>query len=179
MRKWNAVLTGLIVVLFLLHAVFGGFQMLGIGNTALKVTAWVTVGLIAVHTLIGIKLTWDTLRVQKKTGAAYFKENKLFWARRVSGFTVMALMAFHLTAFGYTQDGAYRLQWFTMGKLAVQILLVLAIAVHVISNVKPVLISFGISSLKQLAADIILCFSILLLFMAVAFFVYYLRWNVW
>ena len=99
MRKLNAVLSMLILVLFILHAVFGSFQILGIGNTALKLLAWVSVCLIIVHTVIGIKLTWDTLRIQKKNGVSYFRENKLFWVRRISGFAVMLFIAAHIFVF--------------------------------------------------------------------------------
>lgn len=180
MRKWNGILTAAIFVLFLLHAILGGFQLLGVGSTALKSVAWVSVGLIAVHTVIGCKLTADTLRVWKRTGVGYFRENKLFWARRLSGFAVMVLLVFHLTAFFSSgAGGGYRLPWFNGFRLAAQLLLVAAIAVHVISNVRPMLITLGIRSLRQWVGDILLVLAALLLFMAAAFIVYYLRWNVW
>ena len=177
MRRFNAILTALILALFLIHAVLGGFQLLGVGNTAAKATAWVAVALIAVHTAIGVKYTADTLRVWKKTGVSYFKENQLFWARRISGFAIMVLLFFHLTAFGDSGSGAYRLKWFDTAKLTTQLLLVAAIALHVITNVKPLLISFGIRSLKPRAGDILFVLSVLMLFFAAAFIVYYLRWN--
>ena len=178
MRKCNAILTAVILLLFLAHGVLGAFQMMGIGSTVLKTLAWVSVILVAVHTVIGIKFTADTLRAWKKTGVSYFRENKLFWARRISGFAIMVLLVFHLTAFGHTVDGAYRLQWFTSFRLATQLLLVASIAVHVIANVKPMLISFGVKRFRQWVGDILFVLSVLLLFMAAAFVVYYLRWNV-
>ena len=177
MRKFNAILTALIFVLFLIHAVLGSFQLMGVGNTAAKWAAWAALVLIAVHTVIGAKLTVDTLRVQRKTGVSYFKENRLFWARRISGLAIMALLAFHLTAFGEMGSGVYRLKWFDTGKLVTQLLLAAALAVHVISNVKPMLIAFGIRSLRARAGDILVILSVLLLFMAAALVVYYLRWN--
>lgn len=179
MRKWNAVLTVVILILFLLHAVFGSLQMLGVGNTALKELSWVTVGLIMVHTLMGLKLTLETVKAQRQTGVFYWRENKLFWSRRISGLAIMFLLFCHLTAFGYyTETGAYRLYWFTAGRLAVQILLLLAVGVHIITNVKPLLIAFGVKGLHSWLIDILVIISILLLFMAAAFVVYYLRWNV-
>ena len=179
MRKCNAILTGLILALFLAHGVLGSFQMLGVSNGPLKALSWIMAALVAVHTCIGVKLTADTVKAQKKTGAAYFRENTLFWARRVSGLAVMAFLLLHVTAFGYhTPERAYRLKWFTAGKLTAQLLLAASVAVHIISNVRPMLISFGIRGLKQWAADILAVVSVLLLFMAAAFVVYYLRWNV-
>ena len=90
----------------------------------------------------------------------------------------MVLLLFHLSAFSDSSTGVYRLVWFDSFRLTTQILLVISIAVHVIANVKPVLISFGIRSLKEWVGDIMFVLSVLLLFMAAAFIVYYLRWNV-
>ena len=177
MRKWNAVLTAAIMLLFLAHAILGGFQLLGVGGTAVKALAWSCAALIAAHTVIGIKLTADTLRVRKKTGVGYFRENTLFWARRVSGFAVMVLLVFHITAFGDYSGAQYRLRWFDTAKLVTQLLLTGTLALHILSNVKPVLISFGVRSLKERAGDILFILSVLLLFMAAAFIVYYIRWN--
>lgn len=177
MRKFNAVLTAVIMVLFLIHAILGAFQMMGIGNTVLKALSWAAMGLAAVHMIIGVRLTADTLRAQKSSGVSYFRENRLFWARRISGFAVMVLLFFHMSAFGYYADGAYRLQWFNTGRLITQILLVVTLAVHIISNVRPVMISFGIRSLKEWAGDILFVLSVLFVFMAAAFIIYYLRWN--
>ena len=177
MRKFNAILTAVILALFLIHAILGSFQLIGVGSTAVKAIARFSAALIVVHTVIGVKYTADTLRVRKKTGVSYFKENQLFWARRISGFVIFALLFFHLTAFGTGSGGAYRLQWFNTAKLTTQLLLVAAIALHVITNVKPMLISFGIRALKPRAGDILVILSVLLLFFAAAFIVYYLRWN--
>ncbi len=177
MRKLNAILSMAILLLFIVHAVFGSLQLAGLSGLMLKPLGWLLLVLVGLHMLIGIKLTVDSLQVWKRTGVAYFKENKLFWARRLSGFAIMLLIGFHLTAFGQTDAGVYRLQWFSGFKLATQLLLVLAIAVHVITNVRPMLISFGVKSLRQWVGDILFVLSLLLVLMAAAFIIYYLRWN--
>ena len=179
MRKWNAILTTAILILFLLHGIFGAFQLFGVGPTALKGVAWAALALVTVHTAIGVKLTADSLRVWKRTGVGYFRQNKLFWARRVSGFAVMVLLAFHMAAFGYSNSGAYRLRWFTDFKLATQLLLMVTLAIHILMNVRPMLISFGVRGFRRYVGDILFVLSVLLLFMAAAFVVDYLRWNVW
>lgn len=178
MRKWNAILSAVILLLFLAHAILGGFQLLGVGDTALKHMARGLVALIAAHLAIGCKLTADSLRVWRRSGVSYWRENQLFWARRISGFAIMLLLGFHLYAFGYYVDGAYRLHWFNNAKLCTQILLVAALAVHVVTNVRPMLISFGVKGLKRCVGDILAVLSIVLLFMAVTLVLYYLRWNV-
>ena len=116
MRKYNAVLSMGILVLFLVHAIAGGLQMAGFlpgGSQVMKVLAWVMLGLIAVHIVIGCKLTADTLRAIKRSGASYFKENQLFWTRRISGFTILIPLVMHLFIFRESNAEAYRLQVFT------------------------------------------------------------------
>lgn len=178
MRKWNGILTLLILVLFLLHGILGSFQMMGVGAVAVKKMAWATLGLAAFHAFIGLKLTWDTLKAQKAAGAAYIRENILFWTRRISGFAVMLLLGLHLLAFGHHVNGVIRLRWFTVGKLTTQILLLAAIGVHILSNVRPLLIAFGCKGFRRWMGDILFVLSVLILFMALAFVVYFLRWNV-
>ncbi len=177
MRKLNAVLIMIILVLFLIHGVMGAFQLTGVGSTALKIIARIAVALTLAHVVIGIKLTADTIRIQRKAGAYYYKENKLFWARRISGLAVMVLLFFHFTSFGTYRGEAYRLREFDTGRLISQILLVVAIAFHVITNVRPMMLALGIKSLKKWVLDIVLILSIVLLFMAFAFIIYYLRWS--
>ena len=182
MRKFNAMLTSAIMVLFLVHAVAGGFQLAGWlpgGSAVLKIAAWTMTALIAVHTVIGIKLTADTLRAIKSSGASYYKENRLFWLRRISGFAVMLFLITHVLIFvGQGEGSSYRLSLFEGAQLASQLLLVLSLALHIISNVKPAMLSFGIKSYKELGLDLLVVLSVLLLLIGGAFVVYYLRWNV-
>ena len=177
MRRVNAILSMLILALFLLHGVLGAFQMFGVGSATMKGLAHGMLTLIVVHALLGIKMTVDSVRVWRRTGAGYFRQNRLFWARRLSGLAIMLLIGFHVTAFSYTVDGAFRLQWFNAFRLATQILLVASIAAHVITNVKPALIALGIRRLKPRAADLLFILSVMLVVMAVSFIIYYIRWN--
>lgn len=182
MRKWNAVLSICIIILFLVHAVAGGFQMMGLipgGSALLGILSWIMVVLILLHTLIGIKLTRDSIVACRKAGVSYFKENKLFWARRISGFSIFAFMLFHVLLFMGKNDGVYRLHYFGTLQLVTQICLVVSMAVHIITNVNPMLISFGWKRLREYAVDILIVLSGILLFTGCAFLIYYLRWNVW
>ena len=181
MRKCNAVISAAILLLFIAHGVIGGFQMAGFypgGVRVLRVLARALAGLIAVHMCIGIYLTAVTWRAQKKAGVFYAKENKLFLARRISGLAVAALMAYHVVIFfGSTSDGVYRLYLFAMPELFLHLLLVAALALHVVANVRPLLIGLGIRSLKDAAADLIIVLSVLLIFMGAMFLAYYFRWG--
>lgn len=168
------------MILFLVHAIAGGFQLMGLlpgGIPLLSAAAAVLVVLLTVHTILGVILTAGSLGAIKKAGVSYFKENKLFWARRISGFAVFVFMLAHVMLFLGSNDGVYRLRYFGPVQLAGHILLVLAAAVHVITNVNPLLISFGIKGLKEYVADILIVLSFLLLFMGAAFVLYYIRWR--
>ena len=177
MRRFNAILSALVLALFILHGVLGAFQLVDAGSVTMKGLAHGMLTLIAIHAILGIILTWDAVRVWRKTGAAYFRANRIFWARRLSGLAIMLLIAFHVTAFSYTVEGAFRLKPFGAFKLATQLLLVLSIAVHVITNVKPALIAFGVKRLRPRASDILFVLSAILILMAAAFIIYYIRWN--
>lgn len=180
MRKWNAIISAGILILFLVHGVAGAFQMVGVfpgGSAVLKWISWVMMGLMTLHTLIGAKLTRDTILACRKSGASYFKDNKLFWARRISGLAIFVLIFFHVALFMGRNTGVYRLNYFGGAQLVLQILLVLSIAVHVITNVNPLLIAFGMKKVKEYAVDILIVLSVLLMFAGLAFFVYYIRWS--
>ena len=90
---------------------------------------------------------------------------------------ILALVAFHLTAFGYTEGGVFRLVPFDLFRLVTQILFILSIAVHIITNVKPMLITFGVKRLRPKAGDILFFISAVLLFMTIGFIIYYIRWQ--
>ncbi len=181
MRKLNAILSMGIVVLFLIHAIAGGFQLAGVfsgGLQVLKVLAWIMSGLILIHTVIGCKLTADTLKACKQSGTSYFKENHLFWLRRFSGFAIMIFIICHLLIFAGNGGEVVRLHVFEGFELATQLLLVVSIAVHVLSNIKPLMIAIGARDGKEFFVDILLILSVVLVLLGIAFIIYYLRWNV-
>ena len=177
MRKFNGILSGLILILFLAHGIMGAFQLIGAGNVISRSLSYIMVALVILHALIGVKLTADALRIQKKTGAGYFRRNLIYWARRISGLAIMVMILFHVTAFSYSDGGMIRLALFDRTRLAAQILLLISVAVHIITNVRPMLITFGIRGLRRWEGDILFVLSVILLFMGAAFVVYYIRWN--
>ena len=179
MRRLNAILSMGVLALFIFHAVYGGFQLAGVlpgGNLVMKVLSWVMVVMMGLHALIGIKLTADTLRISKKAGASYYKENRLFWVRRISGLAIMVFVAFHLMIFMSGGDPV-RLHLFSHAELVTQILLAVSVGLHVISNIRPLMISFGIRSFRIFMLDIILILSALMAFTGAGFIIYFLRWN--
>jgi succinate dehydrogenase/fumarate reductase cytochrome b subunit len=181
MRKVNAITSMAIIMLFLIHGIAGAFQMMGFisgGSSVLKILTWIMMVMVIMHIIIGIILTMQTFRVSQKSGVSYHKENALFWIRRISGFILMLLILLHLLVFMQTGSGFFRLGYFGIPQLIGQIIMLFALAIHLLCNIKSLAIALGIYGGKGYGRDIVLILSIVLIFCTVAFVVYYLRWNV-
>ena len=180
MRKLNAIVSLLLIILFLIHSIAGSFQMMKIipgGNELMKNLSYFMLFLTGVHILIGIKLTIDSVIIGKKSGKFYFRENAVFWTRRITGLAMILLVICHVLLF--TSKGkVFRLNDFNEVQLIFSIFLVFTLLVHILANIRPLLISFGISGFRLYVKDILLILAIILLFGAFAFVIYYLRWNI-
>lgn len=180
LRKINAFLGLAMIILFLIHAIAGGYQLAGIlpgGNQVLTVLAWILVVIVAAHIVIGIILTVDSLRKHKKTGTVYAKENAEFIIRRVSGFAILVFMVCHIVIFYGNYTNGYRLNLFEGPQLILSICLVISLAVHLFTNIRSMFISFGISQ-KRRRFDVRVILIVILVFCAVMFVVYFYRWNI-
>lgn len=162
---------------FIVHGIMGSMKLMGGNADALKGAAYLCMAFICMHIIVTCILTFETLKARKMSGAGYFKENRLFWARRISGFTILIPLAMHLIIFsGTNSGGAFRLVEFTAGRLASQIILVITIAFHVLTNIEPAMISFGVKSTKAFSHDVMFVISVILLLFCTAFAAYYIRW---
>lgn len=178
LRAINAVVSVAMLGLFVVHGVGNAFQMMGVGTPLSKAISYALVACVVVHLLIGVVLTADTLRAQRLAGVAYPARNKRFWAVRLSGFAVALLIVTHVLQFWRSDGGVVRLAPFLGPQLVVSILMVVAIAVHVLANVEPLMVSLGVGRPRERARDLLLVFAVALLLMAAGFVVYYLRWSV-
>jgi hypothetical protein len=167
--------------LLLLHGIAGGFQLMGLipgSSSLLEVLAWLMLALLAAHIVIGVVLTARTLRVSARAGAAYVRANALFWVRRLSGFALALLLLLHLLVFVWTGAGVFRLHDFGAQELLGQLLLLGALAVHLLCDVKSLAIALGLHSGRGYGRDVLLILAVVMVFCALAFVIYYLRWNV-
>lgn len=180
MRKLNAVLGPLIIILLCIHGIWGAFQLSGIvpgGSTIKTVLSYVMVAAVALHILIGIKLTVDTLVAARRSGAFYFKNNQEFWIRRISGLAVILFIIYHMAVFMGGNEDIFRLRRFDGVSLAAHILLAVSLIIHLAFNVKPLFIALGIADRKYVK-DVIIILAIILAFCAAGFIFYYFRWNI-
>ena len=135
------------------------------------------IGILAAHTVLGLLLTAQTFRASRSGGKLYGKQNALFWARRTSGLAILLMLFFHIGVFGRVQDGVYILFPFTTVRLLTQLLLVASVFVHLLLNLRPLLVSLGIVRDKEQRGDLYLILSILVLFAAGSIILYYIGWN--
>ena len=177
MRKINGVLAVAILIMFIIHGIFGALNMMDIAPIIVKILSHIMLTLICVHALISIQLTVKAVRTAAETHAPYLRKNYSFWARRLSGALIIILVFFHMTAFGKTEGGVFQLYPFDLNRLIVQMLFLLSVTVHIITNVKPALITFGVKRLKPKSGGILFFISAALLFMAAGFIIYFIRWQ--
>lgn len=181
LRRVNAWVSVVIIVLFLVHGIAGGYQLAGIlpgGNQVLTVLAWVLVALVCVHVVIGTVLTVRTLRSSRSGRSGYARENAGFIVRRVSGFCILAFLVAHVVIFyGDYSSGAYRLNLFAGPQLALSLGLVASLAVHLLCNIRPLFIGLGLDR-RARRRDLVVILGAILAFVAAMFAVYYYRWNV-
>ena len=139
MRRLNGLVTICIMLLFLVHLIWGGLMLLGLvkgGNQVFAAFSYAMMFFIIIHVVIGVKLTVDTIVAGKKSGTFYLKENSPFLIRRISGFALLIFIAIHFMIFsGKNSDGAYRLKEFDIAALISQILMVVSFFVHLITNI--------------------------------------------
>ena len=165
-----------ILVSFLIHSISGSVRLFGAQGISPKISARICMLFVVVHVIVSAILTVKTVKTIRKSGKSYFGENKLFWARRISGFALLIPLVMHLLIFRGTGDDAYRLVFFDTGRLISQILLVACLALHIILNIRPLFIGVGVKRRGAIAADIGLVLAVLLLLCCCAFCFYWLRW---
>lgn len=176
MRKANLIITHLIMVLFAVHAILGAFNLMRVGGVTARIISHMMLALVAAHMVIGLILTLRTHKARKISGIEYKSLNRLFWARRDSGFAVLIFMVMHVFTFAGVSPEHYSLPEFTVLKLAGSILLVISLAFHILLNIKPLLIATGIGKPGARAGDIAFVVSVILLLAAAGFVIYYIRW---
>lgn len=177
LRKINTILSVFLLLIFLLHGIIGAFMLLGIGSSVGKILTWIGVGVLIIHTVIGVVLTIQTIGVSKSNRNNYMKQNVIFWARRASGLAILILLFFHIGLFGGVKEGAYILFPFTTVKMVTQLLMIGAFFLHLFINIRPLLVSLGIIHYKERRGDIYLILSILLLFITGSVIIYYIGWK--
>ena len=178
MRKWNNILARVIIILFLLHALMGSLMLLGISNISFKPLSWLLFAAVAVHAILGILATVQAVKGGRKSGKWYLRQNAAYWTKRFSGFTILLLLCFHISAYTTTVGGAFFLKEFTVGRMIAQLLLIISIFIHLAVSVKSMLIAKGVTKFKERTIDWMMVLSLLMLFFATAVIIYFIQWQI-
>ena len=182
MRRLNAIVSAAMLLLFLIHMIEGGMELAGMrkgGDGIFSLVSYALAVLLIIHVLLGIKFTIDTVIAARRSGTFYVKENRLFLARRISGFALFVFLALHMYLFrGMGEGTAFRLRRFDFAAFASQICMVLSLMLHLVTNIKPLRIALGLEDKKNIRMDAAWILAILLFLSGIAFFIYYLRWQV-
>ena len=177
MRRFNARLIKIILILLLFHALAGAFKLLGLNHLTFKPLSYAMLALILLHGFIGFFLSREAIRAGLESAHWYFRENASFWTGRISGLLILLLLWFHITAYTVTLNGILFLQEFTLLRFLSQLLFIAAILVHLIAAAKPWLLKQGILAFKERTWDYILIFTLSGLFCMAAVIFYFIYWN--
>lgn len=177
MRKWNNILARFIIILFLLHALMGSLMLLGMSNISVKPLSWLLFIAVFVHGVLGVLATVQAVKSGKKSGKWYLRKNAAYWTKRFSGFAILILLGFHISAYTTTIGDAFFLKEFTVGRMTAQLLLIISIFIHLSVSVKSMLIAKGVTKFKERTVDWMMVLSLLMLFFAAAVVIYFIQWQ--
>lgn len=177
MRKFNALLARLMLLLFALHGLMGTFTLLRLTAFHWKPLSYALLAVVLLHGAIGLALSKDALQEGLREGRWYLKENMSFWLIRVSGLVILLSLWFHITAYTITVNGVFFLREFTALRLASQVIFISSIFIHLLCATKPWMMKRGVLKYEERAADYILVYSIFCVLFLLSLISYFIYWN--
>jgi succinate dehydrogenase/fumarate reductase cytochrome b subunit len=177
LRKTNAILSIILLTVFVLHTTAGVLLMTGVIpfiEPLQRALSWSLITAASAHAVIGLILTVRTAGAVRKSGASYFRDNLMFWASRLSGFAVIIFITLHVIIFS---DRVYEPGHFGLVQLILSVLLSVAVLLHVLTSFKPLLSGLGILVRAKTFALTAFLLSALLLASAAAYIVFYINMS--
>lgn len=176
-RTLNSWIGKLLVLLFAVHGLAAGYMLAELTYISwVKSVGYAACGLLVLHGLIAIVLSLDAWRAGR-AGKWYWRENTIFWLRRLTGLALLIFLFFHFGAYGGMVGGRYQLREFTTVLYLAQLGLLLSCILHVGVSVKGMLIADGITKYGMWRNISFLILAALLVLMAAAVTMYYAAWN--
>ena len=148
MRKFNAILVSIILILIIDHIIFASMHLLGTGANVFVPVALFMLTLVLIHAIISLIITINAEKVGINTKARYNKENEQFWLRRVSGLAIMVLAIMHAYLEAKNENGVPNVARMPKIFEFTLPLLILSVGIHVFQNTRPLLISLGIKKIN-------------------------------
>ena len=177
MRRINKHVSALMLIAFLLHAVFGSLEFVGAWSKTIQtltmVFAFVFLGLFLAHTFIGVALASKSAGNMRQSKTIYFRENAAFWVRFISGLALTAFALAHAIIFL-----GIMWQWFPMGSvmtpmLVIDIFLGISLLAHLLFSMRALLIDWGIKTNKIAVVAIAILIVALCAYLIASFVVFY------
>lgn len=176
-RILNSWLGKLLILLFAVHGLAAGYMLADLTYISwVKPIGYAACCFLLVHGAFGVLLSWDAWRAGSG-GKWYWRENAVFWLRRITGLAILVFLAFHFGAYGSMIGGRYQLREFTTWLYIAQMGLLLSCVLHVGVSVKGMLIADGVTRYDLWRNLFFLLLAVLLLAMAVGVTLYYIAWN--
>ena len=137
------------MLLFIDHITFGSLHYLGTKFHIAKPFAMAMFMLVLLHAIVSIIITIKAELVGFKTKARYNSENRQFWLRRVSGVAILIFAVMHVYLMQKNEKGIPRLAKMPKVFNLALPLLIISVSIHVIQNIKPLLISMGVRNIDK------------------------------
>ncbi len=164
MRKFNTVLVLLIMLLLLYHTIFGSLHLFGIGPGSLKKLAFAMLMLVMAHAVVSMIVTVRAEKAGISTKARYNKEYRAFWGRRISGMLVAVFALIHAYTMFRDKNGVPRIARLPKFLNLATPLLIFFVYLHILTNVRPLLISLGVRNIDRKEKVIKAALTVVMLF---------------
>ena len=148
MQKIHPVLAWLILMLLIVHLVVGSVTLFtGIfpGGAWLR---YLFAALVAAHAVLALGKAFGR-RGRLRAHFAYGRENRRYWLRVGSGCAVALLFLVHRTLWTVQTPFGVLPCSFGLSSLVVQLLFVAALAVHILLNIRPLLLDCAIEPSRR------------------------------
>ena len=175
MKKVNSVISLLLIIMVFVHGIFASLLMIGVIEKPNPIPAVICLVLLLIHIILSIKLTVKTVKDAMSSGDKYEVENKMFVIRRLSGVIMVLLLIAHLVFYFGPQIENFTSTPFTVVQLVLLILLVISLIVHIVTNIRPLMVSLGVVSSDAIRAVLCIFVTSALLLMATSSVVFFLK----
>lgn len=142
MQKFHPILAWLLLLLLIVHLVMGSVTLLTPVFLINKPFVTVFFVLVCLHAVISLA------RMLRKGWArgrfSYPKENWIYWVRVLSGLAIVVLALIHTTLWVVHTPFGVVLRDFGGPSLLAQLLFVAALAVHILLNIRPLLLDSAV-----------------------------------
>lgn len=174
LRQINHILTIVLMILLGIHVVVGIFLLSDISFLILEEIARYEFILVTLHAFIGGYLTLKNHPFSSKK--YYIKDNKQYWMRRITGVFILLLSFLHIGMFvSYDENEVPSMNKLTSFNLLLNLLFLIVILIHIVMNIKPMLISLGVKNYSKVVTIIQSITWTLTILALISSVIYYLR----